>query len=330
MERKILRFLSLIFIIGGVVVLWTSTSSASTPSQFDDPIKQGEYLTKIAGCEICHTPYKSEYNDLPNLAPEDIQVLSINEHDALDTDRLLAGGRVFDLGPLGFVMSRNLTPDPETGLGEWTDEEIKTAIRTGVSRDGRQLFPLMPYRVYNQMAEADLDAIVAYLRSLKPIENLIPVTDFGLPPFGLPIPEEPIVAPDPEDTEARGKYLMTSVLPCTDCHTPLDETTGLPIMEMYFAGGQPYEGPWGIVYGSNITPDEKTGIGEWSDDDLTRVLVSGVRIDGRRVILMPWQDYANLTAPDVEAVISFLRSVEPIENEVPKAALQPGFEQFAE
>jgi hypothetical protein len=102
-------------------------------------------------------------------------------------------------------------------------------------------------------------------------------------------------------------------------------------MDKYLAGSQPYEGPWGIVYGGNITPHTDTGIGKWSDEDILRVLQQGVRPDGRRVVLMPWQDYAPLTAEDAAAVLHYLRNdVKPVDNLVPAADLNESFIQYIE
>jgi mono/diheme cytochrome c family protein len=291
-------------------------------------IEQGRYLAQIAGCITCHTPFLASYADLSKLSTDELRTLSFSEHDTLDMDRLLAGGRPFDLGPGGVIRSRNLTPDPVTGLGKWTDAEIKRAIRTGATR-GRQLHPIMPYTIYNHMADSDLDAIVAYLRSLPPIANQIPDgQNFSLPP--LPVAAQP-VAPSPADTAARGKYLIDAVLPCAHCHTAVDNLTGLPDPARFLAGGQPYEGPWGIAYAANLTPDGETGLGNWSDEAIKNVFKGGVDRDGRRLVLMPWQDYAQLTDQDVAAVVHALRNDVPaVKNPVPKASLKPEFVQRRE
>jgi len=339
MNTTPLRLTLLLIIVSGLFLMIAGMATAQ-----DDPteeptgdentalIERGEYLAKIANCETCHTPFQEKYNNLAELTLEDLQTIAMREELALDKEeRLMAGGRPFDLGPAGVMFTRNLTPDPETGLGEWTDEEIEIAIRTGISRDGRQLHPLMPYTIFNQMADADMDAIIAYLRSIPAVENAVPVIDFGLPNMGLPMSDEEIVMPDPEaEPEAYRHYLLTSVLGCTHCHTPVDPNTGAPMMDQFLGGGQPYEGPWGIVYGTNLTPHEN-GLAAWSEDDIARVLTSGVRIDGRRLILMPWQDYANLTLEDLDAVITYLvEDLEPIDTLVPAAALNEGFDERVE
>jgi hypothetical protein len=113
---------------------------------------------------------------------------------------------------------------------------------------------------------------------------------------------------------------------CTDCHTPVDPATGAPIIEKYLGGRQPYEGPWGIVYGGNITPDKETGIGAWTEEEIKRALVSGIGKDGRRLILMPWYSYTALTSEDADAVVYYLKNELPaVNNQVPAASLNDGF-----
>jgi mono/diheme cytochrome c family protein len=274
-----------------------------------EQIARGEYLTTVIGCSECHTP----------LDPNTFQPVE---------EMRWAGGQVFPLDPTGslVVVSKNLTSDKATGIGDWTDEEIKVAITTGIAKDGLHLFPLMPYVYFNNMADADLDAIVAYLRTIKPISNSIERKQV-VPADQLPKLERRtgIVAPDPKDTPKYATYLMTALLTCGDCHTPVDPATGLPSQELYFAGGQPFEGPWGLVYGGNITPDEKTGISSWTDDDIRRLIQAGVRNDGRVAIVMP-RVYSGLTETDLNALIYYLRNDVPaVENEVPKAALNDAF-----
>jgi len=295
-------------------------------SQQDDLIAQGKYLSTIAGCTSCHTPLKAEYQNPQSLTLAQIQTIAFNEAEAQDTEKLLAGGRLFDLGPAGQVFTLNITPDEETGIGAWSDDQLKLAIKTGIDNEGKLLFPVMPYHVYNSMADADLEAVIAYMKSVNAVSNEAPertVSTEGMPspPF-----QTGIVAPDATDPAARGAYLVNSVMGCTDCHTPVDPATGAPQLDKYLAGRQPYEGPWGVVYGGNITPDEETGIGSWTEDEIKRALIAGVGKDGRRLILMPWFAYSTLTAEDADAVVFFLKNGLPaVKNEIPAASLNEGF-----
>lgn len=306
--------------LGGIAILTAALAilmalpvgAAPVAQDDDDLVARGEYLTTIAGCVECHTP----------VDPETFQPIA---------EMRFAGGQPFDLGPAGVVVSKNLTSDVETGLGGWTDEEIEVAIRTGVSKDGLRLFPVMPYLFFNNLADEDMDAIIAYLRTLPPINNPVPRQQLELPPLPPLEVREGIVAPDPSDTEARAQYLFTAVLACTDCHTPIDPETGAPQMENYLAGGQPFVGPWGTIYGGNITPHEETGIGGWTDEEIKRVLTTGVRPDGRVAVLMPWRLYGALTPEDLDAVVYYLRNeVQPVDRVVPAAALEEGWATFVE
>jgi hypothetical protein len=189
----------------------------------------------------------------------------------------------------------------------------------------------MPAHVYNNMADSDADAIVAYLRSLPPIDNKIEIfaEHQTYPSQGLPEPGFGANAPDPADAEAYGEYLMNGVLICTDCHTPVDSETGNLNKELAFAGGQPFEGPWGIVYGGNITPHDETGTGTWSEGELRRAIMAGLRPDGRQLVLMPWEYFAGMQDPEITALTSYiLNNLPAIDREVPGAALEEGFEQY--
>ena len=317
--------------IGSLFLIMAFVTSAGASSKYQDQqLQHGKYIASIAGCPVCHTPYKAEYQNPATLTLEQIQTLAFNESNALDQNKLLAGGRVFQLGPIGNLLTRNLTPDKETGIGSWTTDQIKVAVTTGLAIDGKMLFPVMPYHTYNGMADADLEDVIIYLQSVNAVTNKIPertISTEGMQP--LPY-KSGIVAPDASDKAARGDYLVNHVLSCTDCHTPVDPTTGAPIIDKYLAGGQPYEGPWGIVYGGNITPDKTTGIGSWTDNEVKRALLTGVRKDGRRLILMPWFVYSNLTAEDADAVVYYLKNGLPaVNNEVPATSLNKGFEQLA-
>lgn len=320
-------FASIIAIGLALVGLAISTQSANadTPSQ-GDILTQGRYIATVAGCTSCHTPDRPEYLNPQTLTLDQIKTLAFDGNDALDISKFLAGGRPFDLGPGGIVYTRNLTPDDTTGLGGWTDEQVKLAITTGLDNKGKTLFPVMPYHVYNGMADADVNAVITFLRSVNAINNTVPAKTANTE--GMPtLPYQGgIVAPDPSDIAARGEYLVNHVSGCTDCHTPVDPTTGGPLMDKYLAGKQPYEGPWGIVYGGNITPDVETGIGSWTDEEIKRALLSGIGKDGRRLILMPWYAYAALTDEDADAIVYYLKNELPaVHNEIPAASLNPDF-----
>jgi len=325
MKKPLIVTASMFLVLAGLVL---SSFSAQAGNHYQDStLEHGKYIATIAGCTSCHTPYKAGYQKPPqDLTLEQIQTLAFNDKDATDQDKLFAGGRLFDLGPAGKIFTRNITPDNATGLGTWSDDQIKFAIRTGVDKDGKTLFPVMPYHVYNGMADSDLEAVIAYMHSVNAIPNQVP--DRTVSTDGLPTPpyQTGISAPDVSDKAARGAYLVNNIIGCTDCHTPIDPQTGAPIIEKYLAGGQPYEGPWGIVYGGNITPDKETGIGTWTEEEIKRALVSGIGKTGRRLILMPWYAYTTLTAEDADAVVYYLKNGLPaVSNQVPATSVNEGF-----
>jgi len=224
----------------------------------------------------------------------------------------------------GSLYSQNITP---AGIGDWTDGELIRAITTGVSNDGTALYPLMPYPSYKIMAKEDVHAIVAYLRSLKPIENTdIPERKLKFPHNLkirlLPSEAEPQPRPDSSDTLAYGKYLAI-IADCAGCHTPTEN--GFPIDGMYMAGGGRFEFPSGaVVRTENITPDKETGIGTWTREDFIQrfKMYAGSNMhrvkvpEGGMNTIMPWIMYAGMTEQDLGAIYTYLQSVQPVRNEI--------------
>ena len=308
-----------------------ATEEVSSSTNDEELIAHGEYLVSISRCISCHTPRLEEFGT-EELSIEQRVTLSLDAADALNTEELLlAGGRVFNLGPAGTVIGSNITPDEETGIGRYTDEELEILLRLGVKSDGTSLHRIMPFASYSKWSAEDMAAMIAYLRSIPAIENDVGESTILRDEFeGDPVealieldfPEE-----SPQAAIERGEYLVVNVMRCTGCHTPRDPETGRPDNSQYLGGGQAYEGEWGIVYGSNISPHPETGLGAWADQDIQRVLQDGLRIDGRRLVFMPWQDFASISDDDVTAVIAYLRSVEAIDNEVPLPAINDDFIQ---
>lgn len=330
--RRSFALVVILFLVSSLfIVVFAQDETSMTEEEM---VEHGAHLIYIAGCISCHTPPKEEYSDFSTYTVDDVKAVSFTALETLDLEnKFLAGGRPFDLGPFGVVYSANLTPDDETGLGTWTDEEIEIALRIGVNKDGRRLHPLMPYANYFRMADSDVKSIIAYLRTLTPVENEVDRTGpsgEGIAPelvIDETLPEFP---PDGSVPEELGAYLVLTIMSCSDCHTPLDPDTGIPMFDLLLAGGQAYEGPWGIVYGGNITPHDETGIGTWEGEDIERVIREGVRIDGRRLILMPWEDYAVVTDEELDAVVAYLQSLTPVDNEVPAPSIEEPLIVFVE
>lgn len=261
--------------------------------------ERGKYLAKIA-CAYCHSPA-----DGPAFSG---QIIERN------------GEKLY---------APNLT-SADSGLGAWTDEEVREAITTGLRPDGRQLHPVMPYLYYSHMADADVDDLIAYLRSLPPTDTSerpnSADSNVNLPP--IPQRDSPIKAPSSDDTVAYGEYLVTAVLACGACHTST-EANGSPITDLALAGGPSFTGEWGTVYASNITPDKPTGIGTYTDERILLAMISGKALsENRPLYAMPWQSYSQLNGSDAQAVLDYLRSLSPIENDMPSAKLRPRYENY--
>lgn len=271
----------------------TARKFESTPAR----LARGEYLVNhVMDCMGCHS-----------------------EHDWTTPDAaLLAGtlGAGQDMtsvkGLPGRVYAPNITPDPESGAGNWTDDQLARGIREGISHDGRALFAFMPYEDFRALSDEDLASIIVYLRSLPPVRKQWPQTDLIFPinylmrevprPVNAPVPE-----PDISTPEKRGEYLLT-IAGCSDCHTPQD-AHGQRLPEMKFAGGFIMDGPWGRVATSNITSDPSTGIDE---ANFLQAMAAGYAKGRRLNQVMPWRAYRGMTGEDIAAIFASLKTITPV------------------
>lgn len=226
------------------------------------------------------------------------------------------GGSVFQEEGMSWLVAPNITPDAETGAGKWTDEQFARAIREGIGHDGRRLFPMMPYMLFRDMSDEDLASVVVYLRSLNPVRNEVPETTLPDPVKGMLPPHQPITAsvagPDMSNPVERGKYMVT-LGNCVSCHTPMKD--GQPIMEMAFAGGLSFKGPWGQLNSPNITPDP-SGISYYDEKLFIRVMRTG-HVGARKLnSIMPWGYFRNMTDEDLKAIFAYLRTLPPVKHRV--------------
>ncbi|MDX1572212.1 MAG: cytochrome c [Xanthomonadales bacterium] len=288
------------------VILCSVLACASPPAlaaSTSEAVQRGAYFANaIVDCASCHTKRDDK-----------------TDH-ALTKGPLWAGGEI--LGEAwampGNIVTPNLTPDPETGIGSWTDAELANAIRNGVNRQGERLFPLMPSHFYQRMADEDLADLIAYLRSLEPTKKPTDqITQLAMPRSELP-PLPPVtgpVLPPASDPIARGEYIVL-MANCITCHSPTQQ--GQPIQGKFLAVGVYFKTPYGSFPTPNITPDKKTGIGDYTDAELDRVMRTGIKKNGTRVVanFMPWYIYKNMTDEDMAAVIAYLRSLKPVENDI--------------
>ncbi|MFY0698116.1 MAG: c-type cytochrome [Balneola sp.] len=279
----------------------------------DDRIQHGEYLANtVFACVDCHSD--KDYTKFG---------LTIKEGTKGK------GGGLFGtkMGLPGDYYAKNLTP---YHLGDWTDGEIFRAITGGVDKEGNALFPIMPYTNYRKVDPEDIYDIIAYLRTLEPIEYDVPESssDFPMNFIINTIPGEPDFTerPDPSDKIAYGKYLVTAAS-CADCHTPMEQ--GNPIEGMQFAGGMKFELELGgVVTSANITPDINTGIGSWTEEafiarfksfqDTSNVINKNVVKPGDFNTEMPWRFYSNMSEEELSAIYAFLKTQSPVNNMITK------------
>lgn len=253
-----------------------------------DLVKRGDYLVNtILTCGNCHTP-KGPKGDI--------------------MEKVFSGGLTFDEPPFK-VTASNITPDKETGIGGWSDADIKKLLRKGVRPNGTDVAPIMPTGFYEIVTERDMDAIVAYLRTLKPIKNQVPdpVYRFPAPRQVFPGAEKPYTEAMLKDKVKNGFYLAT-IGHCMECHTPLEK--GHHDWAKTGTGGMEFPGPWGKSVSPNITQSKTKGIGAWSDAEIKRAITQGVSKDGSRLKPpMGYHYYAQMTASDLDAIVAYLRTV---------------------
>jgi mono/diheme cytochrome c family protein len=309
--------LALLLVVVAAAVSYVKTALPNTGDAPDLKIEQtparierGKYLANhVTVCMDCHST-----RDWTKFA------------GPLANDELGGGGEQFDAnqGFPGTLYARNITP---FSLGSWTDGEIFRAVTTGVSKDGSPLFPLMPYHSYGKMDKEDIYSIIAYIRTLRPIDNKTPTPVFDFPVNILintmPAPAAFTNKPDTTDVLAYGKYLVNAAS-CVDCHSKKDKGNTVPGSE--FGGGMEFVGPAGTVRTPNITPDSETGIGKW--DKATFVQRFKAYADSNYVAAtltpndlnspMPWNMYAGMSQSDLEAIYTYLHSLAPISHAVVK------------
>ena len=284
-------------IIGPKARPLTNRTFDSTPQR----LARGRYITTaLSGCIFCHSPHNWNAPGLPIVAGAEF-----------------AG----DIQPYtdlpGRIIAPNLTPDQETGAGNWSDDQLARAIREGIGHDGRALFPMMPYARYRSMSDEDVASVVVYLRSLRAVRHELPKTEIIFPVKylirGVP---RPVTAPVPDESSSdpvkRGAQLV-NLAGCDDCHTP--SVKGEPIRGLEFAGGGLLSGPWGTVASTNITPDP-SGIPYYDEALFLQTIRTG-HVGARPLhALMPVMIYKNLSDDDLKAIFAFLRTLKPVKHHV--------------
>jgi mono/diheme cytochrome c family protein len=317
--KKFLKYLGLTLVVTIIVIV--CYVKFALPNVGDAPdikvdaspekIERGRYLANhVSVCVDCHST--RDWNRFSGPIVEGTEG---------------KGSEVFDqkFGFPGRYTSKNITP---AGIGNWTDGELFRTITTGVNKEGKALFPVMPSHYYGQMDEEDIKCIIAYIRTLKPIENKPEesVSDFPMNLIINTIPHKanPQKLPPVTDVVNYGKYIANAAS-CIECHTQFDK--GKLVAGTEYGGGREFPFPNGaIIRSSNITTDLETGIGTWTKEQF--VSIFRARSDSATLAkklnpddfnsIMPWTMYGKMTTQDLEALFAYLRTIKPIKNEVIK------------
>ena len=275
-------------------------AAEESPVNLAPNISAGKYLFQAAGGCGCHT-------------------------DTKNSGAFLAGGRPIET-PFGTFYGTNITPDPESGIGNWSDDDFVRAMTQGLSPEGKHYFPVFPYTSFQRIKRDDLLALKAYLFSIPPVKQKNLAHNLILPfgeQFALQFWKSFVWSPQPFNTNPektagwnRGAYLAQALAHCGECHTPRNLLGALK-SKMHFAGSK--EGPEGEL-APNITPDGKTGIGDWSKVDISYFLASGMKPDGDDVQGLMGEviefGYQHLQENDLDALAEYLLSLRPISNEL--------------
>jgi mono/diheme cytochrome c family protein len=276
-----------------------------TSALSETQLGRGSYLVNtIMACGNCHTPRDSQ--------------------GKLIVDKALSGGNKFTT-PIFTATAANITPDNDTGIGTWSNDEIRGALTQGLRPDhgrlaGVPLAAVMPANFYKALLPTDLDAIIIYLRLIKPVRNEVPDPEYKTPVKREPYPDAERGFDDAtlSDPVSRGKYLVT-IGHCMECHAAWsrgvsDFTNGLG------HGGRPF-GPtvvhgfdpaWQGSVAANITSDPTAGVGAWSDDEIKTAITMGISRDGHQLKPpMAFSFYAQMRDSDVRDIIAYLRTLPP-------------------
>jgi mono/diheme cytochrome c family protein len=297
--KRFFTALGALIVLGIIVAAWfffwpePEQEAKASPNQPTGQalIQRGEYLTRATDCVACHTA--------PGGQP-------------------FAGGLPFKL-PFGTIYAPNITPDKQTGIGDWSDADFVRAMHRGVGRQGHMLYPAFPYASYALISTDDVLAIKAYLSSLTPVHAEVPAPNLGFP-FNqryllrawrlLFVPSAPF-QPDSGKPEPvnRGAYLVQAMGHCGECHTPRNLLYGLDSGKTF--AGAVTQG-WNAY---NISSDKQAGIGGWSDDDLASYLSNGYAEGHGAAAGNMGEAVENslryLTQQDIRAMVAYLRTIPP-------------------
>ncbi|HXT70699.1 MAG TPA: hypothetical protein VN700_13135 [Vicinamibacterales bacterium] len=266
-------------------------------------LERGKYLVEgPAACFHCHSEHDFTNPDYP----------------IIETKK--GAGWVMPIAELNNIASRNITPDGETGIGSWSDDEVARAIREGVRKDGSALFPVMPYLAFRNMDDEDVKSIVVYLRTIPAVKNTVPTRSLPGPlEYIVKTMPKPLTTPQPSHPSStpadRGKYLVT-LAECHNCHTPAVQGQLLPGMD--FGGGGQFHDPGQggkAVFSMNITPDA-SGIAHYDESLFMQTIKTG-QVGGRVLNhIMPFLYFRNMTDGDLSDIFAYLKSLTPVKHRI--------------
>ncbi len=282
--------------IGAKKRVLTDRKFEATPQR----LARGKYLADgVMGCFGCHTDQDWSKPGAPPVAGRE------------------GSGHVRSDQDMPWLIAPNITPDKETGAGNWSDDTLARAIREGIGHDGRALFSVMPYANYRQMSDEDLASVIVYVRSVPAVRNQLPTTKIPFPlNFFIQNVPEPVTAavpaPDQSTPAARGSYLVRMAA-CANCHTPQEK--GEPLPGMDFAGGFLLKEPKGDVVSNNITP-AASGIGYYNDTSFVQAMHTG-KVGARPLhASMPWYFFGKMSDYDLKSIFAFLQTLKPVKHQI--------------
>ena len=305
-------YLFFLIVIAGFISACNNNNNTSALTKEDSlqlKLERGNYLVhSVVNCVNCHSLVDLNKFSLPVVAgTEGGGGLAV--HEFLEIP--------------GKIYIPNITP---AALKDWSDDEIARAMTRGINKKGDTLFPMMPYHGLSRMTKEDVDAVIAYIRTLKPIENKFPARQLFIPAaaFG-PLPDNDYKnnpRPDSNDKVKYGEYLV-AIAHCNDCHTPLTKEQ-LPDMSKYLSGGQHFKLPAFAVTVANITPDSATGIGSWTEEMFIAKFRTNASKEnlattpGKFNTLMPWSFFGTMRDHDLKSIYAYLKTIKPISNKIVK------------
>lgn len=268
---------------------------ASTLAWGQSQLERGSYLVNaVMVCDGCHTPR--------------------GPAGFIMEKRFSGGSQTWD-EPAYTVKGSNITPDRDTGIGAWSEADLKRLLVEGVRPSGVSVAPQMPYAFYKILTARDLDALVAYIRSVPPVKNAVqpPVYKAAMHATLIPGADKPFDEAAMGDPVRRGFYLAT-IGHCMECHARRPDGTQ-DFKNWWGKGGNVMKGPFGAVTVANITSHPKSGIGAWSDAEIKRALTQGVGRDGHafKPPMARQMFFSKLTEADLNALVAWLRALPPLE-----------------